>query len=108
MHCLGEDEGIARSELTSVRSPRHEYRAVNISSDLLGALLHRGEQLREAMVMSADENSAMEEPEGMHNLRKGSVNKMAVRLHFSQFVLCCLLYMLCIAGYFSPGSCTAR
>ena len=71
MHCLGEDEGIARSEVTSVSSPHHEYRAVNISSDLIGALLHRGEKLREAMVMSADEDNSMEEAEGMHTLRKG-------------------------------------
>lgn len=99
-HCLGEDEGIARSELTSVRSCHHKYRAVNVSTDLIGALLHRGEKLREAMVMSADEDNSMEEPEGMHTLRKGSV-----RLHFSQFVFCYLLYRLCIAGCFSPDSC---
>ena len=69
---------MARSELTSVSSPHHEYRTVNISSDLIGALLHRGEKLREAMVMSADEDNNMEEPEGMHTLMKGSVNNMAV------------------------------
>jgi len=83
MHCLGEDEGIARSELTSVSSPHHEYRAVNISSDLIGALLHRGEKLREAMVTSIDEDNNMEQPEGMHTLMKGSVNNMAISLHFS-------------------------
>ena len=83
MHCLGDDEGIARSELTSVSSPHYEYRAVNTSSDLIGALLHRGEKLREAMVMSADEDNNMEQPEGMHTFIKGLVNNMAVKLHFA-------------------------
>ena len=80
MHCVGVDEGIARSELTSVSSPCHEYRAATVSSDLIGALLHRGEKLREAMVMSADEDNNMEEPEGMHTITKGSVNNMAISI----------------------------
>lgn len=95
-HCLDEDEGLARSELTSVRSPHREYRAVNISSDLIGALLHRGEKLREAMVMSADEDDSMEEAEGMCTLRKGSVNKVTIRLHFlnSCYAIYCIGYVL--------------
>jgi len=91
MHCSGEGEDIARSELTSVSSPHQEHRAVNISSDLIGALLHRGEKLREAMVMSADEDNNMEQPEEMHTSIKGSVNNMAVSVHFAQLV--CMLFI---------------
>jgi len=83
MHCVGEDEVIASSELTSVSSPNHEYRAAYIPSDLIGALLHRGEKLREAMVVSADEDNNIEGPEGMHTITKGSVNNMAVSIECS-------------------------
>lgn len=66
-----------------MRSPHHGYRAANVSSDLIGALLHCGEKLREAMVMSADEDNDMEEPEGMRTIMKGSVHNMAVSFECS-------------------------
>jgi len=34
-------------------------------------------------VTSIDEDNNMEQPEGMHTLMKGSVNNMAISLHFS-------------------------
>lgn len=48
-----------------MNSPRHNYQDANGSSDLIGALLQRGEKLREAMVMSADEDNDVDEPGGM-------------------------------------------
>ena len=49
-------------------SPLHKHRGDNLSSDLIGALLHRGEKLREAMVMSADEDNDGDEPGGMSSI----------------------------------------
>ncbi|KAL9972957.1 hypothetical protein ACROYT_G019358 [Oculina patagonica] len=62
---IGEIGGTARSQLTTLNSPRHYYQGANGSSDLIGALLQRGEKLREAMVMSADEDNDVDEPGGM-------------------------------------------
>ena len=68
MHYLDHIGGTARSELIPVNSLLHGFRGANVSSDLIGALLHRGEKLREAMVMSADEDSDVNEPGGMGSI----------------------------------------
>lgn len=73
IHCLGEVGGTARSELTSLHSPLHSCRGAIASSDLIGALLQRGEKLREAMVMSADEDNLVDETGGMGSVMERSV-----------------------------------
>lgn len=40
-------------------------RGTSISSDLIAALLQRGEKLREAMVMSVDEDNDLDKPSGL-------------------------------------------
>ena len=45
----------------------------SVSSDLIGALLQRGEKLREAMVMSADEDNDLDDPAGLPSVMERSV-----------------------------------
>ena len=44
-----------------------------MSSDLIGALLKRGEKLREAMVTTADEDNELDEPGVLGTFVEGSV-----------------------------------
>ena len=44
-----------------------------MSSDLIGALLKRGEKLREAMVTTADEDNELDEPGVLGTFVKRSV-----------------------------------
>ena len=56
---------VRSKELTKSSEPLHiAHRGQNESSDLIGVLLHRGEKLREAMVMSADEANDEDEAGG--------------------------------------------
>lgn len=45
----------------------------SVSSDLIGALLQRGEKLREAMVMSADEDNDLDDSARLPSVMERSV-----------------------------------
>lgn len=52
----------------NILSPRGQMKAnrgTSISSELIAVLLQRGEKLREAMVMSVDEDNDLDEPSGL-------------------------------------------
>ncbi|CAH3017538.1 unnamed protein product, partial [Porites evermanni] len=60
---IGYPEGISASESASVSSQEQVHgQHTRVSSDLIGALLKRGEKLREAMVTTADEDNELDEP----------------------------------------------
>lgn len=98
LYCLvGDVGGTASSELTSLHSQLHDYQDANASSDLIGALLQRGEKLREAMVMSADEDNDVDESGGMGSIIERLVEYMAVALELLKamfFVLLLLFWLL--------------
>ena len=68
---LDDVRGTTRSDI-SASSVLQSHRSV--SSDLIGALLQRGEKLREAMVMSADEDNDMDDTAGLGSGVKRSVD----------------------------------
>lgn len=60
---IGYSERTSASESPSVSSQEQVHGPhTRVSSDLIGALLKRGEKLREAMVTTADEDNELDEP----------------------------------------------
>ena len=71
---IGYPEGISASESASVSSQEQVHgQHTRVSSDLIGALLKRGEKLREAMVTTADEDNELDEPGVLGTFVKRSV-----------------------------------
>ena len=71
---LDDTGSIPKSKLLSASSLLHTHRGAGESHDLIGALLQRGEKLREAMVMSADEENDLDEPGGLGSVVERSVD----------------------------------
>lgn len=95
LYCLeGDVGGTTRSDLTSLHSQLHGYQDANASSDLIGALLQRGEKLREAMVMSADEDNDVDEPGRMGSIIERLVENMAIALELLKTMFFVVLELL--------------
>ena len=67
---LADDNGV-----TSPRPLLSPSRDSKVSSDLIGALLQRGEKLRDAMVLSADEDNDPDDSTALASVMERSVSE---------------------------------
>ena len=70
---IGYKGRTSRSDLHTSGSLLQAKMDTSVSSDLIGALLQRGEKLREAMVVSADEDNDLDDPTGLASVVERSV-----------------------------------
>ena len=70
--CLADDKGV-----TSQRPLLSHSGDSKVSSDLIGALLQRGEKLRDAMVLSADEDNDPDDSTALASVVEKSVSEQS-------------------------------
>ena len=70
--CLADDKGV-----TSQRPLLSHIGDSKVSSDLIGALLQRGEKLRDAMVLSADEDNDPDDSTALASVVEKSVSEQS-------------------------------